>query len=304
MRVRRVAIVAALLSAWTTPAGAHHEALFGPQSSLAVESSGFVSVQTHTKVIGTGASYDRESVYIVSGGVSPIRDVPWSLTLVQPFTYEDAHTPTASSVGPLATCDCFARENLIVSNSYRFDFKGLQRALDNDGNFALVSGAFELPTGNKEAEPLHGPSNFIFAGMYGFGWREYAAVALGYYRVNSSDGTGSKKGNNALAGLGFTYTPIDRPGRMISFQLGLAAEIHERDVAYGAPVDESGGWELFASPTVVWEPLEHLRAFAYVSIPFAENYRSVTQEDRWRAGLGLIYSFARSTPSEPVGAAR
>src|SRR5579864_2497062 len=120
-------------------ARAHHEALFGPQSSLAVESEGFVSAQMHVKAIGYGASYDRESVYILSGGISPFRGIPWSLTLVQPFTYEAAHTPTPSSVGPLAMCDCFARENVIVSSAYRFEFKGLQRAWDNDGNFALVS---------------------------------------------------------------------------------------------------------------------------------------------------------------------
>ncbi len=274
-------------------AAAHHEALFGPQSSLAVESSGFFSVQMHAKAIGTGASYDRESVYILSGGISPIRRIPWTLTLVQPFTYEAAHTPTPSSVGPLAMCDCFARENLIVNNSYRFDFKGLQRAWENDGNFALVSAAFELPTGNKEAEPFHGPSNYIIAGMTGIGWHSLAGVVLGYYRINSSDSTGSKKGNNLLGGLGLTYTPIDEPGQLISVQLGLAAEFHERDVDRGAAVTDSGGWELFASPTVVWEPAERLRFFAYVSLPFAQDYRSVTQEDRWRSGLGAIYSFAR-----------
>jgi hypothetical protein len=275
-------------------ASAHHEALFGPQSSLAVESEGFVSTQMHTKVIGTGASYDRESVYILSGGISPFRGIPWTLTLVQPFTSEAAHTPTPSSVGPLATCDCFARENLIVSNSYRFDFEGLKRAWQNDGNFALLSAAFEVPTGTKEAEPFHGPSNYILAGMAGFGWHSLAGVALGYYRINSSDSTGSKKGNNLLAGLGFTYTPIDEPGRMISVQLGVAAEVHERDVLAAAPVDASGGWELFASPTIVWEPAANLRCFAYVSLPFAQHFRAETQQDRWRAGLGLIYSFARS----------
>jgi hypothetical protein len=306
MRTCRVAAGAACLAIALLyrSAAAHHEALFGPQSSLAVESDGFVSTQMHVKVIGTGASYDRESVFIVSGGVSLFRAVPWTLTLVQPLTYEAAHTPTASSVGPLAMCDCFARENLIVANSYRFDFESLRHAWQNDGNFALFSAAFELPTGNKEAEPLHGPSNYILAGMLGFGWRAVAAVALGYYRINSADASGSKKGNNALAGLGLTYTPIDARGRMISVQLGIAAEVHERDVSDGTTVDASGGWELFASPTVVWEPATRLRFFTYVSVPFAQRYRSETQEDRWRAGLGLIYSFERAAHAKVVGDAR
>jgi hypothetical protein len=287
---RAVAAAAALAALWPARAWAHHEALFGPQSSLAVESDGFVSAQMHVKALGYGASYDRESVYILSAGISPFREVPWSVTLVQPFTYEAAHTPTATSVGPLAMCDCFAREN----DSYRLDFTSLNRTLGNDNNFALVSAAFELPTGEKEAEPFHGPLNYIIAGMAGFGWRWLTAVALGYYRVNSRDGTGTKKGNNLLAGLGFAYTPVDEQGRLFSLQLGLAGEVHERDVLGGAPVDASGGAEIFASPTVVWGAAAGVRFFTYLSLPLAQDYRSPAQEDRWRAGAGIIYSFERS----------
>jgi hypothetical protein len=290
------ATVVVFAACWSGQARAHHEALFGPQSSLAVESEGFVSTQMHVKVIGHGESYDRETVYIVSGGISPWRKVPWSVTLIQPFTYEAAHAPTARPVGPLATCDCFARENLIVSSAYRLEFKGLQRAWDNDGNFALFSAAFELPTGNKEAAPLHGPLNYIVAGMTGFGWHSLAAVILGYYRINSSDGGGSKKGNNGFAGFGVTYTPIDTTDRLFSLQLGMAAEFHEQDVLGQLPIDNSGGWELFASPTLVWSPAKGMRLFTYVSLPFAQDYRSPAQEDRWRAGLGVIYSFERGAP--------
>ena len=298
MQTKRVARAAVVLFAafWSGESQAHHEALFGPQSSLAVESEGFASAQMHVKVIGRGASYDRETVYILSAGVSPWRRIPWSLTVIQPFTYEDAHTPTASSVGPLAACDCFARENVILSSAYRFEFKGLQRAWDNDGNFALLSAALELPTGNKEAEPLHGSFNGIAAGIVGLGWRSLAAVMLGYYRINGSDGGGSKKGNNGLAGLGMTYTPVDTADRLLSVQLGVAAEYHEKDILGRIPIDDSGGWELFASPTLVWSPAAGTRFFTYVSLPFAQDYRSPAQEDRWRAGLGIIYSFASGAP--------
>jgi hypothetical protein len=127
--------------------------------------------------------------------------------------------------------------------------------------------------------------------MTAFEWGHFAAVGLGYYRINGDDGTGTKKGNNALAAAGFAYTPIDRHNRMVSFQLGAGVELHERAVKSGVAVDASGGWVLLASPTVVWSPSHGLRLFALVTLPVVQNYRSPAQEDRFRVGLGVIYSF-------------
>jgi hypothetical protein len=278
----------------STRARAHHEALFGPQSSLAVESEGFISLQAHEHVFGVGSSLDRETAYIVSGGVTPIASVPWSFTLVQSFTYQNALGAQGNQTGPFSACSgCVARENLLASTSYRFDLTGLQRATGKDGNFALVSAAVEPPTGEKDYAPFHGPVNYVFAAMTGLEWSRFSAVGLGYYRLNAADATGSKKGNNWLAGIGFTYTPVDDSGGLLSFQMGLAAEVHDPDVMNGI-VRQSGGWEVFASPTVVWKAAAPLRFFTYVSIPVAQDYKSDDQIDRWRAGLGAIYAFDRA----------
>ena len=285
-------------------ARAHHEALFGPQSSLAVESEGFVSVQAHEHVFGVGSTYDQETSYIVSAGVSPFRSIPWSLTLVQAYTLETARAPQGEQTGPLSSCGgCIARENVLVSTSYRFDLAGLQQATGKDGNFALVSAAIEPPTGEKDYAPLHGPVNYILAAMMGFEWSHFAAVALGYYRLNTPDDVGSKKGNNWLAGLGFAYTPVDERTQMLSVQMGLAAEVHDQDVI-GGTGQVSGGWEVFASPTVVWMPAARTRFFTYVSLPVAQGYRADYQVDQWRAGLGVIYSFDRGAapPVSPPAA--
>lgn len=286
--------IAALALAWPNPAWAHHEALFGPQSSLAVESEGFVSLQAHEHVFGVGNTYDQETAYIVSAGISPFHTIPWSFTLVQTFTYENARTPQGNQTGPLSSCGgCVARENALLSTSYRFDFTGLQRTTGKDGNFALLSGAVEPPTGDKDYTPFHGPVNYILATMAGFEWSHFATVALGYYRLNAADDSGSKKGNNWLAGLGFAYTPVDESDRMISLQMGLAAEVHDPDVIDGADL-VSGGWEIFASPTLVWMPVEHTRFFMYGSLPVAQDYKADYQVDQWRAGVGVIYSFDRA----------
>jgi hypothetical protein len=274
-------------------AAAHHEALFGPQSSLAVESEGFVSLQAHEHVFGLKDTYDQETAYIVSAGISPVRHVPWSVALVQTYTYENTRTPQGDQTGPLSSCGgCVARENLLASTSYRLDFTGLQRATGKDGNFALLSAAIEPPTGEKDYAPFRGPTNYIFAMMAGIEWSHFSAVGLGYYRLNTTDDMGSKKGNNWLAGLGFAYTPVDEPDRMLSAQMGLAAEVHDPDVIGGANL-VSGGWEVFASPTVVWMPAARMRFFLYVSLPVAQDYKADYQVDLWRAGLGVIYSFDR-----------
>ena len=276
-------------------AGAHHEALFGPQSSLAVESEAFVSLQGHEHVTGVGASATQESTYILSAGITPFRAVPWSVTLVQAYTFQTTPSPTGNQTGPFSSCGgCFSRENMLVSTSYRFDFAGLQRLTGKDGNFALVSGSLEPPTGAKDYPAFRGPWNGILAAMAGIEWSHFSTVALGYYRLNATDASGSKKGNNWLGGLGFAYTPLDAHDGLFSVQLGLAAEVHERDVLGGNEIAASGGAELFTSPTVVWSPEAHMRFFTYVSLPVTQSYRSPSQEDRWRAGVGVIYSFERA----------
>jgi hypothetical protein len=299
----------ALALAWATAsliaaeqAHAHHEALFGPQSSLAVESSGFLSLQTHTRAYGLGGSRTQETTFILSGGFSPIADVPWSIALVQPFTYQTTRAPTPpESTGPFTACDgCFARENNLIATQYRFDFTSLQRSFGKDGNFALLSAALEPPTGNKDYATFKGPFNYIAAAMAGLEWRQFSTVALGYYRLNTPDSTSSKKGDNFLVGLGFAYTPLDTHDAMLSFQIGIGEEVHARDVALGSTVDASGGAETIVSPTLVGSPMEHLRIFALVSLPVAQSYRSDSQTDRWRAGVGVIYSFDRHDHGAPT----
>src|SRR5262252_3001301 len=175
----------------STVAFAHHEALFGPQSSLAVEAQGFVSLQTHVHAYGLGGDRTTETTSIVSGGWAPFVDIPWAFALIQPFTYQTSRAPTPSgTTGPFTICDgCFAMENTLLSSSYRFDFSSLQRAWEKGGNFALVSAAAEFPTGNKDYAPFHGPMNFIGAGMAGFEKGAFSVVALGYYRLKTRDST-------------------------------------------------------------------------------------------------------------------
>lgn len=292
---------AGLLAALTFArrAGAHHEALFGPQSSLAVESPGFVSGQVHTHATGVEGSRTQETTFIVSGGVAPIDGVPWTISIVQPFTWQTTSRPTPDA-GPFSSCDgCLARENLLLATSWRFDFTSLRRSTGKDGNFALVTGALEAPTGDKDHAAFHGPVNALFASIVGFECGAWSTALLGYYRVNVADSVGSKKGNFGLAGVGFAWTPIDEDDRMVSAQVGVAEEVHARDVLAGETIAASGGHEIFVSPTIVWSVFARVRFFALVSLPVAESYDNGADRDRWRAGIGAVYALT----SEPAVAA-
>lgn len=285
-----LAVLACLLFVEST-ASAHHEALFGPQSSLAVESEGFLSLQTFSHSYGINGTETDETTFILSGGLSPIRDVPWTVTLVQAFTHQTSQM-SVPGPGPFTACDgCLRRENVLVSTSWRFDLKSLQQRWRKDGNFALVSAALEPPTGDKDYAPFQGPFNGIVAGMLAFERGPFATVALGYYRSDGLDSMQSKKGDNLLVGVGIAYTPIDRRNRLLSFQLGTGYEYHFSDVDHGSHI--GGGGELLVSPTIVGSPLANMRIFALVSIPVAQSYSADYQHDRWRVGAGVIYSFSR-----------
>src|SRR5260370_23431756 len=176
-------------------ASAHHEALFGPQSSLAIESQGFVSLQTHLHAYGINRQQTMETTTMLSWGLQPIADLPLGLV----------------RTGPFSACDgCLRMENTLFATQYRFDFTGLQRAGGKDGNFALVSVAPELPTGNKDYSPFKGPFNFIGAAMVRLEKGAWSSVALAYYRLNTLDSISSKQHYNYLAALGVAPTAADR----------------------------------------------------------------------------------------------
>lgn len=68
-------------------ASAHHEAIFGPQSSLVFSEPGYLSTQLFSRSIGAPGDKIQETTGVVSGGYSPFADVPRSFNFIQPFSY-------------------------------------------------------------------------------------------------------------------------------------------------------------------------------------------------------------------------
>src|ERR1700694_1199825 len=96
------------------PAQAHHEAIFGPQSSLVLSSPAFLSLQTFSRTTVRGT----ETTGLISGGVTPFDGVPLPCAAIVTATY-------ASPPGRLA------REDLILVTRNLYALGG------EDGNFVM-----------------------------------------------------------------------------------------------------------------------------------------------------------------------
>lgn len=259
---------------------AHHEAIFGPQSSLVLSAPAFVSLQTFSKQIGVWSDRTQETTSLVSGAVTPF-SFPLSFSLIVPVSYVAALDGPASQI---------ATEDITVGARYRLDLEPLNRATASDGNFLMGMAAAELPTGSMDHRAFHGPVDGMFALLGSLERRPYGAIAYGFYRANGLDAD-AKKGDSLTVGGGASWTPIDG-AQLLSFQLGFSFERYARNVSAGAEVAASGGDELLLHPTIVWGR-EPLLVFAMMSIPVYREMRDPLAQDRWRAGLGLTYLFGR-----------
>jgi hypothetical protein len=262
---------------------AHHEAIFGPQSSLVFSEPGYLSTQLYSRNIGAPDDKVQETTAVLSGALSPFAGVPLSLSVIQPFSYIkdiDRHT---SQTG---------MEDTIIGARYRYDLQGLQQRFDREGNFLTATVALELPTGSIDHEAFDGPLDAMFALLGSVERGAISVIGYAFYRYNGSQG-GSKDGDNLIVGTGLAWTPVDDPaGRgLLSFQLGLSYETYARDREAGVRLDDTGGWGLLVHPTIVWQPNERWQIFALVSLLVAQDYRNLAQEEHWRVGFGVTRLF-------------
>ena len=65
-------------------ANAHHEAIFGHQSSLVFSAPGYLSTQLFSRNIGAPNDKVQEKTGLISGGYSPFTGIPLSFMAIQP----------------------------------------------------------------------------------------------------------------------------------------------------------------------------------------------------------------------------
>jgi hypothetical protein len=282
---RTIVVLVLSTAALAAPARAHHEAIFGPQSALVLSAPTYASLQTFSRQLGTAGARTQETTMLLSVGVTPFRSLPLSISAALP----------ASSIDTLDGGPASRRglEDAIIGLRYRLDLTGLQERFGKDGNYLMGMAAVELPTGSVDHAAFRGPLDGMGAAIAGIERGAFSYNGYAFYRRHGVESGGTRAGDNLFLGGGTAWTPFDDPvhERLISFQLGLSYEIYARHTEAGAAVPDSGGSGLYLHPTVVWGPGGHILVFASTSLPAYEDYRNTADNNRWRAGAGVIFLF-------------
>jgi hypothetical protein len=272
---RRLPVVAAVSLA-SVPVAAHHEAIYGSQSSLAISAERYVSVQVFSKQTGPPGDRTQETTTVLGAGFAPRRG-PLSISVVLPFSVIKEAGATGGGV-----------ENAVVAARYRLRLPAVDRALGTE-SYALAIGGVELPTGTVDYDFGQGPAAIVGGGTFGIERRPFSALAYGVVH-RYAERRDARDSGNTFVGGGLAWTPIDdeSAGRLFSVQFGLAHERTWRAEASGIPLDDTGGWALMAHPTVVFGASPRTLVFISVSAPLADEWRNPGERERFRLSAGTV----------------
>jgi hypothetical protein len=267
-------------------AGAHHEAMFGPQSSAVLSPTMFISAQVFDRENGRNGIKHRETTTVFSTGFSPIKKNPLSLAIVAPITRE-------SFTGVPATTRF---EDPLISARYRVNADGVAKALGVQESYVMGVGGVEVPLGNKDHASGHGPIGEIAAGLFSVEKRPIAAIAYGYYHHTGQYDNGTRQSGNMFTGTGIAYTPIDDDarGHLFSLQLGLSYERTFPVEELGQPLSDSGSRGIFLHPGLVFSTNPRFQFFTLVSLPLSQSYNSINDRQQFRVGAGTIIILGRA----------
>ena len=279
-----IAVVLSVTGLLAVPASAHHEAMFGPQSSAVLSPGAFLSAQVFTRQNG-GRDDDKnhETTTVFSAGLRPTKQ-PLSFALVVPITV----------AGAAGTPSRHGFEDALISARYRFNADRVASALGLDESYAMVVGGIEVPTGTFDHDFGHGPVGEIAAGLFSVEKRPLSVIGYAYYH-HAGAHQGLRQSGNLFAGFGTAWTPIDNDatGKIFGVQVGLS---HERTFAIeqaGVPLSQSGGSGVFVHPGLVIATNPHLQFFALLSLPIAQTWHSAEDRQRFRFGAGTILILGR-----------
>ena len=262
----RVASLSAVLGAMLLLPGlhAHHEAIFGPQSSTLISRKRFVSTQYY--YIREGRSPEplgSSHIGVVSVGF-PVGN-RWSMVTTLPIEAE-RESPGESSTGV---------QDLVL---------GIRHSPDVGGDRSLMwLLTVEPPTGSLEHRAVG-----VGGGMlYGIEWGRWSVVAYGLGRTESSLEHGEKRGDRLFLGGGLSYEGSSLP---FSPQLGISWEKTGRAREAGVLLSDSRTSALMIHPTVSKEMTDSLQTFFVVSVPIAQRSGSEGWQ-RTRVAVGLLWGF-------------
>ena len=281
LRLQLVLLAGLLLRPGT--ASAHHEAIFGPQSSLVLSADRFVSFQVFGRELGSLDAKTNETTTLVSAGVRVSKRLPVTFTAIVPYSWisERGQSRTSGS------------EDIVLGLRYRHDLKGLQEKWDREGNFVMGMGAFELNNGNIDHRAWSGPLEPMGAVLASLERGKWSAIGYTVAHVNVEDSEGHKDGDTLFVGGGLAFTPNEDfdSGRLISYQAGWSFEHYSRDWAHGGPDVNTGGDEFLLHPTLVYSPGHNVLVFGIVSVPVWRAFKDAAAQDAYRFGAGVLYAW-------------
>jgi hypothetical protein len=181
-------------------ARAHHEAIFGPQSSLLYSNERFVSVQAFTRQFGTPGQRTQETTGVLSGGFNLLKGIPLAFTAIVPYSFINEVDQGSSTSG---------FEDSIVGVRYRYDLAGLIEKWNRDGNFILGMAGVEIPSGVIDHKAWKAPLDYLSGILGSLERGRWSGIGYVYYRYNPLYRTGGNKGDNLFLGGGIAYTPYE-----------------------------------------------------------------------------------------------
>ena len=255
-----------LVSLFCTPClVAHHEAIFGPQSTALISRKRFVSAQYYLSNEGRSPTAQTHShIGVLSVGTSVGKQ--WSVAATLPLEAE------RGAAEDIAT----GMQDAVVALRYYPELGSDQWAI---GVLTL-----EPTTGNLEHRAVG-----VGGGLaYGVEKGHWSVIAYGLGRTESSLDKGEKRGDRYFIGTGLAY---ETRGLPFSPQLGISWERTTRHRQGGFVVDGSDSSVLMLHPTLIQGFKEEaIQLFFVLSVPVAQR----SGNEGWqgsRAATGILWSF-------------
>jgi hypothetical protein len=283
-------MVVALALSNAAPAFAHHEAMFGPQSSAVLSPGIFLSALVFDKETGSDNLKRRETTTVYGVGFKPVKTHPLSIAFALPITFASG---AADPGAPGAATRGF--EDTVLSARYRINAGGVASALGLDQSYVMAVGGVEMPTGTFDHPFGKGAFGQIAAGLFSLEKRPFAGITYVYYHRRGVY-NGTRDSGNTFAGGGLAYTPIDdeEKGKLFSVQLGMSYERTFASEENGLVVADSGSSGVFIHPGIVFDITASVQMFGLVSLPLTQDYNSIINRQRFRVGTGIIWILKHS----------
>ncbi len=253
---RALVVAAASCAYFVSPVHAHHEAIFGPQSSAVLSPGTFLTTQVFTRATGQDNEKGHETTTVFGGGVKPFKP-PLSFTFVVPVTF--SRDPGGSSEHGF--------EDALFSARYRVEAAPVAEALRLDSAYVMGVGGIEIPSGTLDHGFGRGPVGQVAAGLISLERQPFSLIGYVYYH-HAGEYRAVRQSGNAFVGLGAAWTPIDDEdnGKLFSLQVGLSNEHTFAVERGGVPLPDSGGSGVFVHPGIVAMVAPRVQFFALASL--------------------------------------